>query len=114
MLNDRLTQLVAAGVVQKHRTAGWPSIVGYRLTPYGRKSSPGPVPVRGPAVSCTSPRHGVRTGSPPFPGPAPAPSRPSGRDAPRARAGEEQPSPPTRLRPVPPVRSAADPSRVAG
>lgn len=40
VLSDRLAQLVAAGVVHKHRTAGWPSTVSYQLTPHGRKLGP--------------------------------------------------------------------------
>jgi DNA-binding HxlR family transcriptional regulator len=40
VLSDRLAQLVTAGVVQKHRTAGWPSTVSYRLTPHGRNLGP--------------------------------------------------------------------------
>ncbi|MFJ8865623.1 winged helix-turn-helix transcriptional regulator [Streptomyces sp. NPDC102473] len=40
VLSDRLTQLVSAGVVQKHRTAGWPPTVTYRLTPHGRQLGP--------------------------------------------------------------------------
>ncbi|MFE9820542.1 helix-turn-helix domain-containing protein [Streptomyces sp. NBC_00236] len=40
VLSDRLTQLVSAGVVQKHRTAGWPPTVNYRLTPHGRQLGP--------------------------------------------------------------------------
>ncbi|MFD8688248.1 winged helix-turn-helix transcriptional regulator [Streptomyces sp. NPDC059651] len=40
VLSDRLTHLVSVGVVQKHRTAGWPPTVIYRLTPHGRQLGP--------------------------------------------------------------------------
>ncbi|MGA5218788.1 winged helix-turn-helix transcriptional regulator [Streptomyces cinereoruber] len=40
VLSDRLARLVAAGVVAKDRTAGWPPTVGYRLTPHGRELGP--------------------------------------------------------------------------
>ncbi|NUT96908.1 MAG: helix-turn-helix transcriptional regulator [Saccharothrix sp.] len=36
VLADRLAQLVACGVVERSRVAGWPPRVSYALTPRGR------------------------------------------------------------------------------
>ncbi|SOD62053.1 transcriptional regulator, HxlR family [Streptomyces zhaozhouensis] len=40
VLTDRLRQLVEAGVAERHRSAGWPPAVHYRLTPRGHALGP--------------------------------------------------------------------------
>ncbi len=40
VLSDRLTQLTNAGVIERHRTPGWPPRVRYTLTPHGRALEP--------------------------------------------------------------------------
>ncbi|MEU7483797.1 helix-turn-helix domain-containing protein [Streptomyces sp. NPDC042319] len=40
VLSDRLGRLATAGVVERHRTEGWPATVTYRLTPHGRQLGP--------------------------------------------------------------------------
>lgn len=40
VLSDRLTQLTGAGVIQRHRTPGWPPRVHYTLTSEGRALEP--------------------------------------------------------------------------
>lgn len=40
VLTERLTRLVAAGVVLRTRTPGWPPTVSYELTPHGRELGP--------------------------------------------------------------------------
>ncbi|MGW7077208.1 winged helix-turn-helix transcriptional regulator [Streptomyces sp. NPDC054866] len=40
VLTERLAQLVAAGVVLRTRTPGWPPTVTYELTPHGRELGP--------------------------------------------------------------------------
>lgn len=40
VLTERLAHLVAAGVVLRTRTPGWPSTVTYELTPHGRELGP--------------------------------------------------------------------------
>ncbi|WP_327353820.1 winged helix-turn-helix transcriptional regulator [Streptomyces sp. NBC_01304] len=40
VLSDRLAQLVAAGVVERHRTKAWPPTVTYQLTDHGRELGP--------------------------------------------------------------------------
>ncbi|WP_070018946.1 winged helix-turn-helix transcriptional regulator [Streptomyces nanshensis] len=40
VLSDRLAQLTAAGVVERHRTPGWPPRVHYVLTARGRALEP--------------------------------------------------------------------------
>ncbi|MFI9024027.1 winged helix-turn-helix transcriptional regulator [Streptomyces sp. NPDC053560] len=40
VLSDRLGRLVTAGVVERHRTEGWPATVAYRLTSHGRQLGP--------------------------------------------------------------------------
>ncbi|MEV7833325.1 helix-turn-helix domain-containing protein [Streptomyces subrutilus] len=40
VLSDRLAQLTAAGVVERHRTPGWPARVHYVLTDRGRALEP--------------------------------------------------------------------------
>lgn len=40
VLSDRLTQLTTTGVVERHRTPGWPPRVRYALTAEGRALEP--------------------------------------------------------------------------
>ncbi|MGW6025557.1 winged helix-turn-helix transcriptional regulator [Streptomyces sp. NPDC055099] len=40
VLTERLAQLVAAGVVLRTRTPGWPPTVTYELTPHGKELGP--------------------------------------------------------------------------
>ncbi|MFE4588938.1 winged helix-turn-helix transcriptional regulator [Streptomyces laurentii] len=40
VLSDRLSQLTDAGVIERHRTAGWPPRVHYVLTARGRALEP--------------------------------------------------------------------------
>ncbi|MER7763987.1 helix-turn-helix domain-containing protein [Streptomyces sp. NPDC097619] len=40
VLSERLARLGAAGVVERHRTPGWPARVRYVLTPEGRELEP--------------------------------------------------------------------------
>ncbi|MEU6003610.1 helix-turn-helix domain-containing protein [Streptomyces sp. NPDC047197] len=40
VLTERLSQLVAAGVVLRTRTPGWPPTVTYELTPHGKELGP--------------------------------------------------------------------------
>lgn len=40
VLSDRLAQLTGAGVVERHRTPGWPPRVRYTLTRQGRALEP--------------------------------------------------------------------------
>ncbi|MCB5163901.1 helix-turn-helix transcriptional regulator [Streptomyces bambusae] len=40
VLSDRLAHLTAAGVVERHRTPGWPPRVRYALTATGRRLEP--------------------------------------------------------------------------
>lgn len=40
VLSDRLSQLTGAGVVERHRTPGWPPRVHYTLTAQGRALEP--------------------------------------------------------------------------
>lgn len=40
VLTERLGKLVAAGVVLRTRTPGWPPTVSYELTPHGRELGP--------------------------------------------------------------------------
>ncbi|MFF0739314.1 winged helix-turn-helix transcriptional regulator [Streptomyces sp. NPDC004111] len=40
VLSDRLAQLIATGVVERDRRAGWPPRVRYALTPRGRRLGP--------------------------------------------------------------------------
>ncbi|MBZ4320750.1 helix-turn-helix transcriptional regulator [Streptomyces sp. SCA2-4] len=40
VLSDRLAQLTDAGVLERHRTAGWPPRVRYALTARGRALEP--------------------------------------------------------------------------
>ncbi|WP_199493198.1 winged helix-turn-helix transcriptional regulator [Marinitenerispora sediminis] len=40
VLADRLAQLTAAGVLERHREPGWPPRVRYRLTERGRELGP--------------------------------------------------------------------------
>ncbi|MEU8471470.1 winged helix-turn-helix transcriptional regulator [Streptomyces sp. NPDC029006] len=40
VLSDRLAQLTSAGVIERHRTPGWPPRVRYVLTSQGRALEP--------------------------------------------------------------------------
>ncbi|MGW4694665.1 winged helix-turn-helix transcriptional regulator [Kitasatospora cineracea] len=40
VLSERLAQLTGAGVLERHRTPGWPPRVGYTLTARGRALEP--------------------------------------------------------------------------
>jgi DNA-binding HxlR family transcriptional regulator len=40
VLSDRLAQLTGAGVIERHRTPGWPPRVRYILTSRGRALEP--------------------------------------------------------------------------
>lgn len=40
VLSDRLAQLTRAGIIERHRTAGWPPRVSYLLTRQGRALEP--------------------------------------------------------------------------